>query len=172
MASPTPEQRADYLIRKLENFIREGKSERGMSFKTWQALARAELANAFTDFERQLLKSRQDATGKRLVLVGVATIVTVGFWGTAVTIDRRFGDLAAQIFIGAALLGVVVLAEMFFRRMANRYRTIARAKRFERIDDFDKQLKRLETEAWLKLKRAKEKAEAEAANGGAPPPSS
>lgn len=160
-AGPTPEQRADLLVRKLENLIREGKTERGMSFKTWQALARSELTNAFADFERQIVRSRQDATAKRLVLAGVITAVTIGFWGAAVTIDRRFGDLATEIFIGAGVLAAIVAAEIFFRRMATRYRTIARAKHFERIEDFDKQLRRLENEAWLKLKKAKEKAEAE-----------
>jgi hypothetical protein len=161
MSGPSPQQRADYLVRKLESLIREGKSERAMSFKTWQALARSELSNAFTDFERQLLKSRQDATGKRLILVGVSTVVTVGFWGAAVTIDRHLGDLAANIFIGAAFLITCVFAEIAFRRMSIRYRMIAREKSFERIEDFDKQLKRLEAEIWLKLKRAKEQAEAQ-----------
>ena len=161
MSGPSPEQRADYLVRKLESLIREGKTERGMSFKTWQALARAELSNAFTDFERQIAKSRQDATGKRLILLGVSTVVTIGFWGTALTVDRHFGDLAAKVFTGAGFVVIAVLAEIAFRRMATRYRTVAREKRFERIEDFDKQLKRLEAEIWLKLKRAKEQAEAE-----------
>jgi hypothetical protein len=159
MAGPTPQQRADYLVLKLETLIREGKSERGMSFKTWQALARSELSNAFADFERQLAKSRQDAAGRRLVLVGVATAVTIGFWGTALSVDRRYGDLAAQIFIGAGILVVCALAEIALRRMAVRYRKISREKSFERIEDFDRQLKRLEAEIWLKLKKAKEQAE-------------
>ncbi|HXP95182.1 MAG TPA: hypothetical protein VN809_00620 [Telmatospirillum sp.] len=161
MAGPSPEQRADYLVRKLESLIREGKTERGMSFKTWQALARAELFNAFTDFERQLERSRHDATGKRLILLGVSTVVTIGFWGTALTVDRHYGTMAAQIFTGAGFVALCVLGEIAFRRMATRYRTVAREKRFERIEDFDKQLKRLEAEIWLKLKRAKEQAEAE-----------
>ncbi|PKU21431.1 hypothetical protein [Telmatospirillum siberiense] len=161
MAGPTPEQRADYLVRKLENLIREGKTERGMSFKTWQALARSELSNAFSDFERQLLKSRQDAVGKRLILVGATAMVTIGFWGAALTVDRRYGDLVAYIFIGAGILLAGVLAEISFRRLANRYRTVAREKSFERIADFDKQLKRLEAEIWLKLKKTREQAEAD-----------
>lgn len=161
MSGPTPDQRADYLVRKLENLIREGKSAHGMSFKTWQALARSELANAFSDFERQLLKSRQDAVGKRLIMVGVTTVATIGFWGAALTVDRHYGDLAAYIFIGAGGLLAVVCAEIVLRRLANRYRTVAREKSFERIVDFDKQLKRLEAEIWLKLKKTREQAEAQ-----------
>ena len=161
MSGPTPQQRADYLVRKLESLIREGKSERAMSFKTWQALARSELSNAFTDFERQLEKSRQDATGRRLILVGVSTVVTIGFWGTALSVDRRYGDLTAHIFIGAGFLVACVLAEIALRRMVKRYRVVSREKSFERIEDFDKQLKRLEAEIWLKLKKTKEQAELE-----------
>lgn len=161
MVGPTPEQRADYLVRKLESLIREGKSERGMSFKTWQALARTELANAFCDFERQLLKSRQDAVGKRMILVGVTTAVTIGFWGAALTVDRHYGDLAAYIFIGAGGLLAFLLAEIALRRLATRYQTVSREKSFDRIVDFDKQLKRLEAEIWLKLKKTREQAEAE-----------
>ncbi len=161
MAGPTPQQRADYLVRKLENLIRQGKSERGMSFKTWQAMARSELSNAFADFERQLVKSRQDALGKRLILVGVSMLLTIGFWGCVLTVDRRYGDLVAQIFTGAGILLAVILGEMAFRRMAARYKIVSREKSFERIEDFDKQLKRLEAEIWLKLKKAKEQADAE-----------
>ncbi len=160
MADPTPPQRADYLVRKLENFIRDGKSARGMSFKTWQAMARAELTNAFTEMERQLQKSRQDATAKRLILLGATTAITIGFWGMVVVLDHHFGLLAAWICTGAGLVAAAVAAEITFRRLSDRYRTVARQKGFERIEDFDQKLKRLETEIWLKLKKAKEKAEA------------
>ncbi len=159
MADPTPQQRADYLVRKLENFIRDGKSARGMSFKTWQGLARAELTNAFADVERQLLRSRQDVTARRLILLAATTAVSIGFWGMVVVLDHHFGLLAAWICTAAGVVAAVVAGEIAFRRLAARYRTIARQKGFERIEDFDQQLKRLETEIWLKLKRAKERAE-------------
>jgi hypothetical protein len=160
MSDPTPQQRADYLVRKLENFIREGRSERGMSFKTWQTMARAELTNAFADFERRLVRSRQDRAARRLIVVGTTTVVTVGFWGATVVLDRHFGILAAWVCTAAGALLAVVGIEIAWRRMASRYKTIAREKSFERIEDFDSQLKRLETEIWRKLKKAKEKAEA------------
>ena len=165
MADPTPQQRADYLVRKLEVFIREGRTERGMSLKTWQSLARAELTNAFADLENRLIRSRQDLTAKRLILVGASTVVTISFWAAAITIDRKFGDLAALICTGAGALLAAVLAELGLRGFAAHYRTLAREKGIERIVDFDKQLKRLEAEIWLKLKRTKERAEAESENG-------
>ncbi|MTJ81435.1 MAG: hypothetical protein F8N37_10495 [Telmatospirillum sp.] len=157
MAGPTPEQRADYLIRRLEQLIRDGRSIHGMSFKTWQSLARAELVNAFNDFEKQVAVSRQDAIARRLILAGVVTVVTVGFWGAVVTVDRRFGDLAAEICVGAGVIGFAVLAEIFIRRTVARYRELAREKRFERIEQFDRLLKRLEAETWVRMKKAQEK---------------
>jgi hypothetical protein len=159
MADPTPEQRAEYLVLKLEQFIREGRSEKGMSFKTWQSLARSELTNAFAENEKRLAKSRQDQTARRLILVGTSTAVTVGFWGMAVSIDHHYGILAAWIAACAALVVGLIAAEITARRMISRYRTEARLRRFERIEDFDDQLKKLEKKLWLKLKREKERAE-------------
>ncbi len=159
MSDPTPQQRADYLVRKLESFIREGKSEHGMSFKTWQAMARSELANAFTELERRQLRLRQDATGKRWILVGVTTAVTIGFWGTVVAFDRHFGPLAGWVCTAAGGLVAVLGVEMVWRRISRQYRTIAREKGFERIEDFDTKLKKLEADIWRKLKKTKEQAE-------------
>ena len=42
MADPTPMERADYLVRKLERFIIEGReTKKGMPFRAWQTKARA-----------------------------------------------------------------------------------------------------------------------------------
>jgi hypothetical protein len=160
MADPTPWQRADYLVRKLESFIREGKTDKdkGMSFKTWQAMTRDELTNAFAENDRRLVRSQQDLTAKRIILVATATVVTIGFWGTVVSVDHHFGELAAWIAAGAVTILGALAFEVVIRRITERYRVIAREKSFERIEDFDKQLKRLENELWLKLKRAKERA--------------
>lgn len=161
MSDPTPEQRAEYLVRKLESLIREGKTHRAMRFKTWQSLARAELINAFMDFERRIAVGRQDTIARRLILVGASTVVTIGFWGTVVTVDHHFGILAAWMCAGAGILVAGVALEMFLRRMNASYKIIARQKSFERIQEFDHQLKQLENEIWLKRKKAREKAEEE-----------
>ncbi|HIJ62087.1 MAG TPA: hypothetical protein HPQ04_05285 [Rhodospirillaceae bacterium] len=156
MSDPTPEQRAEYLVLRLESLIREGKTDRAMSFKTWQALARAELINAFMDFERKIAVGKQDSIARRLVLVGASTVVTIGFWGTVVAVDHHFGLLAAWMCAGAGILVAGVALEMFLRRMSATYKLIARQKSFERIREFDQQLKQLENELWLKRKRARE----------------
>ena len=159
MSEPSPAERAEYMIRQLENFIRDKRTEKGLSFKTWQALAHAELTNAFTDHERQLLRLKQDRLGRRILLVASASIVTVGFWGMVVIVDRHFGLLAAAILTGAGLTLAFVLGELAARKAISHYRARSRGKYFERIREFDDQIKDLEKKMWLKLKKTKEEAE-------------
>src|SRR5271156_1348592 len=121
MSDPTPAQRAEYMIRQLENFIRDKRSEKGLSFKTWQTLAHAELTNAFTEHERRLLQLRQDRLGRRLLLVAVSAVVTIGFWGAVVSIDHHFGLLAAAIMTGAGIALIFVLGELAARKMISQY---------------------------------------------------
>src|SRR5271165_6577228 len=111
MSEPTPAQRAQYMILQLENFIRDKRTEKGLSFKTWQTLAHAELTNAFTEHERQLLKLKQDRLGRRLLLVSAASLTTIGFWGAVMVIDEHFGLLAAAILAGAGIALAFVLGE-------------------------------------------------------------
>ena len=113
------------------------------------------------DFERKIEVGRQDTIARRLILVGASTVVTIGFWGTVVTVDHHMGVLAAWICTGAGILVAGVALEMFLRRMSSTYKVIARQKSFERIQEFDKQLRQLENEIWLKRKRAREEAEEE-----------
>jgi hypothetical protein len=164
MDDPTPEQRADFLVRKLEQIIREGRSEKGMSFRTWQMMAREELTNSYIENERRVVKSRQDHTAKRLILVSTSTVVTIGFWGTVVSLDHHFGELASWIGTFCGFVLAFVGAELLIRRMSSQYRAEARRRRFERIEDFDKKVKKLENDLWLKLKKAKEQAEKQAAS--------
>ena len=43
---PSPEQRADFVVKRLEQFIREGRTVgEGMSLKQWMDMARYEIAN-------------------------------------------------------------------------------------------------------------------------------
>ena len=147
------------MIRQLENFIREKRTDKGLSFKTWQALAHAELSNAFLDHERAMLKAKQDRLGKRILLVGSSAVVTIGFWGAVVLIDREMGLLAAAILTAAGATVTFIGGEMATRKLVSHYRDKAREKSFDRIRDFDDQIKQLEKKMWLKAKKTKEEAE-------------
>ena len=53
--NPTPHERADLIVRRLENFIREGRTEDGgINFRKWQEMAVLEVANAIRDAEKYL----------------------------------------------------------------------------------------------------------------------
>jgi hypothetical protein len=159
MSEPTAAQRAEYMIRQLENFIREKRTDKGLSFKTWQSLAHAELANAFLEHERAMLKMKQDRLGRRILLVGSSAVVTIGFWGTVMIADQHFGLLAAAILTAAGAALAFIGAELATRKLVSHYRDRSREKNFERIRDFDDQVKKLEKHMWLKLKKTKEEAE-------------
>ena len=161
MTDPTPTERADYVVRKLEQFILDGKSsEKGMSFRTWQAMARAELANAFADIELRQLQRRADITVRRILMVGATAMVTIGFWGAVMAVDRRYGAVSAILLAVAGLVVAALALELVLRRAMSRIRLQRRKAALGRIENFDRQLKQFEAE----LKRKADKAKAKAAD--------
>jgi hypothetical protein len=158
MPDPTPQERADYLVRKLEQFIREGKTERGMSFRTWQAMARTELANAFADIEQRTAQTRADLTVRRILTVCAVALVTIGFWGAVLAVDHRYGPVASILVAVAGLVLAAIAAEFATRRVLDRLKLQRRKTAFGKIEDFDKQLRKLETEIWRRLEKTKERA--------------
>ena len=56
--NPTAQERADFVTRRLEQFIRDNRTaERGVNFRQWQAMARAEIINAIEDAELDAQKA-------------------------------------------------------------------------------------------------------------------
>ena len=159
MTDPTPQERADYVVRKLEQFILDGKTtEKGMSFRTWQAMARAELGNAFADIEQRKLQRQADITVRRILMVGATALVTIGFWGAVMAVDRRYGAVAAILLAVAGLVVAAMALELVLRRAMNRIKLQRRKAALGRIEDFDRQLKLFEAELKRKIDKAKAKA--------------
>jgi hypothetical protein len=156
-ADPSPQQRADYIVRKLEQFIREGKSEHGMSFRTWQAMARAEITNAFAEIEDRQTRRRADLTARRMLIVGAAALVTIGFWGTVLAVDHRYGVLSSVLLIIAGLVLAALAIELGLRRTLNRLTQRRRNSAFGRIEEFDRQLRKLEAEIRRQVEKAGDK---------------
>jgi hypothetical protein len=154
MADPSPQERADYIVRKLEQFIRAGKSEGGLSFKTWQALARAELANAFADLEQRRARQRADLTMRRILVVAASSLVTIGFWGAVLAVDHRYGQVPALLLFVAGLVLAAMAMELGIRHALGRLERRRRRAAFGRIENFDRQLQQLEAE----IRRRSEKA--------------
>ncbi len=153
---PTPDERAEYVILRLEQFIRDGrKVAEGMSFKIWQSMAKTEIAIAIT--ETELGQQKEEAITKRLLFTFASALVTVGFWGTAVSLNK-VGYLVGGIICfvaGLALMGVA--GEWRFRKWNKSRQADKRRQTLARVENLNRRIKRLEGELEKEEKRLKEK---------------
>ncbi|MBM3733141.1 MAG: MFS transporter [Acidimicrobiia bacterium] len=139
---PSPEERADFVVKRLEEFIREKKSPEGMNFKHWQALCKAEIAAAIAAAVKE--QTRGDAALKRVLFTGAAALVTVGFWGAAVSVGRADYMIAGIICVIAGLVFMAVAAEWSLAGWRARRRARERMETLARVGDLDKRLKAIE----------------------------
>ncbi|MGE5505942.1 MAG: hypothetical protein ACM31L_16090 [Actinomycetota bacterium] len=154
---PTPEQQADYLVRKLEQTIRDNRTVKGMSFRTWQAIAREEIVNAIKANEKRRLQDERSTS--KVVLVGASAVVTIGFWGALVAVERHWGGVAAMVFLAAGAALAFATLEWGVKRLSRRWAAQKRMERLANIEDLDKRIKRMEADMKKKLDRVKEKME-------------
>lgn len=154
MSDPTPQERADYLVRKLEQFIKDGRTVRGVSFRDWQAMARAEFANSFAEVDRRRIEIQKDLAVRRLLLVVSITLVTIGFWGGVMALDKGRSLVAALIILGAGTILLGYAGDFSIRRLWSGRIDKQRKQRFGRIESFDRQLRQLEAELRQKVKQA------------------
>jgi hypothetical protein len=154
--NPTPEERAHVIIKRLEQFIRDGRTERGgIAFKRWQELAVHEVCNAIRDAEKHWRADQRFLT--RGLAVGAMCLVTMGIWGSVlaaqVAPDRQ---TAALILIVAGGLMVTVLALWGIKRADKYYQATRRLDHFRRIFNFDRQLAQLDRDLEKRLKDLEE----------------
>ena len=141
---PTPEERAEFVIMQLEKFIRDGRTvDEGMSFKKWQAMAQEEIATAIKEAERA--KSDHGSFVSRLTFIASAAMVSIGFWGAAVSLENVSVFLAAAICFGAGITLLVVMGYWRFRKWNNYRKATERRWRLMRIKNINKRIKRLQT---------------------------
>ena len=164
---PTPEERAAFVMLRLEQFIRDGRTiDEGMSFKLWQAMAQVEIAVALA--EAELAQQKEEVVTKRLLFTFGAALVTVGFWGTAVSL-HKVAYLAGAIVIGLAGLALIgVAGEWRFRKWNKKRQAEKRRQTLARVEGMNRRIKRLEHELEKEEKalRKKLKKTARAAAGG------
>jgi len=153
---PSPDERAQYVIMRLEQFIREGRTfAEGMSFKIWQAMAKVEIAIAIA--EAELGQQKEEAVTKRLLFTFAAALVTVGFWGTAVSL-HKVGYLVGGIVCGVSGLALMgVAGEWRFRKWNKSRNAVKRRKSLARIESINRRIKRLESDLEKEEKRLKDK---------------
>lgn len=139
----TPEDRATYIVLRLEQFIRDGRTlAEGMSFRKWQAMALSEIATNIAEAQNQMV--RDDPITNRLLFTAAASMITIGFWGTAVSI-HKVGYLAAALVCGfAGLVLLAVAVEWPFRKFWRGYQAKKRYKRLSHIETLNRKIKKLE----------------------------
>ena len=143
--NPTAEERADFVCRRLEQFIRDNRSpDGGMRFRTWQAMARTEIANAVADSE--LSVEKDDVLTKRLMFVAASSLVTIGFWGIAFSWGRVGYLAAATICILAGLAMFAAALEWRVRKYLKGHTRKSRAKGLGRIEGLNARIRQMERE--------------------------
>lgn len=151
MTAPTPEDRAQIVVRILEQAIREGRNETslrtksgrpGLSFRQWQDIAAVEIANAIRDAEAEV--TRRKGVGNRIAMTIGACLVTLGFFGAAVAWGRVDRTLAAVAAFAAGVGLLLTAMEIPVRLSWRKARARRRARKFENIRSLDKQIRALE----------------------------
>jgi len=144
-SDPSPEQRADFVVKRLEQFIREGRTlAEGMNLKQWQDMARFEIANAVQAAEN--VHHEKGIVSKRLLFTVAASLVTIGFWGTLFAFNKVEYLVVAIIF---GLTGIVLLAivgEWRFMKYFRRHQARQRQQAIYRVEDLTRRIKRMEKE--------------------------
>lgn len=149
---PTPEEHAEYVIMRLEKFIRDGRTfAEGMSFKKWQLMAKTEIALAIA--ETQNSQKYDEISSRRVLFVSAAAMITIGFWGTAVSLEKVSYLAGGIVCLLAGLIMLFVAGGERFRRYKNRKDGIKRAKKLIRIETLNRRIKRLERELEEEEKR-------------------
>lgn len=156
--NPTAQERADFVTRRLEQFIRDNRTiDRGVNFRQWQAMARAEIVNAIEDAE--LDAQKDDVVTKRLLFIAASSLVTIGFWGVAFAWGQ-VGYLAAAIVCGLAGLALFGFAlEWPIRRAAKRHSRRRRSVALGRIEDLNARIRQMERELKREAKILEERLE-------------
>ena len=141
----TAEDRADYIVARLEQFIRDGrKDEQGMSFDKWKQMARSEIAVAVA--EAEMSQQHDELQSKRVLFVAAASMITIGFWGTVTSMDKIEYLVGAVICGLAGLLLMLAVGEWRFRSWSERRQAKKRREILGRIESLNRRIKRLEKE--------------------------
>ena len=157
--NPTPEERADFVVKQLEYYIREGRNNSlgGMSFVEWQDLARKEIAETVEDAERKVGNSDRYVT--RLIVTAAATLVTIGFWGAAVSVNSTYELVGSIIMFIAGLALFAVTLELAGRTVGRRIRARGRRKAWGRVEELDSRIKKMQRRMDKKAKEVEKELE-------------
>ena len=153
--NPTPDERAEFVILRLEQFIRDGGAlDEGVSLKKWQVMAKKEIAIAIAEAEEE--QEYVKTQNQRILFVSAAAIVTIGFWGAAVSFQKVEGLLAGGVCVIAGCVLLSIAGGRKAGKFYNRLRRKVRRRRLAHIEHLNKRIRRLEL-ALEQEEQAKEK---------------
>jgi hypothetical protein len=155
---PTPDQRAELIVLKLEHYIRDNRTVRGVPYRTWQAMARAELTQAFIAVAEREQQIRRDVVMRRFLTIVAGSLITIGFWGAVVALDTHYATLSAILMFLAGLGLLYAISDFSIRRFWSSGAPRRRRRTFRRIETFDRQIRRLERDLQKHLKKKEEEA--------------
>ena len=152
---PTPRQRGELIVKRLETFIRDGRSDKGgMPFRRWQEMAVNEFTNAILDAERE--ERRDNRFMVRVMTVGGLAVITIGFWGAIVVAGLSYDrQVVAFILIGAGGLLSLVFGLWGLRWVGAYFLSSRREVRLRRITSFDYQLVQIDNEMQKRISETK-----------------
>lgn len=154
--NPTPEERADYVVRRLEQFIRDGRTiAEGMSLQKWQEMARVEIANAIV--ESEVDRQDDDQVTKRLLFTVGAGLTTIGFWGALWSYDKIDYMISAFICGTTGMIMIAIALEWRVRRLFKSHKVQVRKKAVRRCEELTKRIKKLEQELKKEADKKEEK---------------
>ncbi len=143
----------------LENFIRDhrAKSLSGMKVSDWKNAAHTAVVEALVEAEET--HARDTLYLSRWILIGTATVVSIGFWAAVYSIDRDYGPVAS-VLLGFLIFSFLILAaEGLLRRAVRHLRANSRKKRWGQIRSFEGRIKRLRNDLDNTLKDLEEVSE-------------
>ncbi len=156
--NPTPEQRADFIVRELEEFIRKNRTVAGMSFAEWQDMAKKEITNALIEAEKDY--HEHDTIVRRLLISVAAVMVTIGFWGTAMAFDKAHYLVVGLICTIAGLWLFAIVLDWRIRRYFKVKAGVKRRKSLLHIASLTRRIKRKEKELEDEILELEESVEA------------
>ena len=147
-----PEEHAEYIIRRLEKFIRDGRTlEEGMSFRKWQSMAKTEIALSISEAQN---KYKCDEINLRKVLfVSASALTTIGFWGTTISLEKVTYLPGAIICLISGVLILFLACRDRYIHFKNHNGGILRAGRLIKIKTLNNRVKKLERDLEEEEKR-------------------
>ena len=140
--NPTPEERANFVVERLAQFIRDGRTTDGMPFKQWQDMAKSEIVTTILDAQASV--DKDDVVTKRLLFTFASALVTIGFWGASFAFDKVGYLITAVICTVAGIIMFSVAAEWRLRKVFKRRDARNRAETLHRVEKLNRRIRRME----------------------------